>query len=112
MTAGNALGDGAYFGSAYHTSRGYSSANAVAPLPYAECAYADVLRAALDDAGVPAAPATPRVFLTPIVVAIARLDPGTEEDQNNGKGVVDHGWALVAKQEKLVKLRYLLVSRN
>lgn len=111
MTAGNALGGGAYFGSMYHTSRGYSSVNAVASLPPAECAYADVLRAALAVAGVPAAPRAP-AFLTPIIVAIARLDPGTEEDQKNGKGVMDHGWALVAKQEKLVKLRYLLVSRN
>ena len=144
MTMGNVLGDGAYFGRCYETSRGYSSAGSVEEPPLGEVwPYVAALAAAGVPVGSSAPPATPLAAkeaaagdphadegaaagppqraqrpaaccinhaLRPIVVAIAALDPGSPEEQAGGRGVQDFGWALVAKQEKLVRLRYLCVE--
>ncbi len=122
-----------YFGREYGTSLSYASTNAIADLPEKEVEYEKALAAARSDGGSGGAgggvgggsgggggggggsgsedaPATPRFSLRPTIVAIARLDPGTAEEQAAGRGVLDFGWALVAKQEKLVVLRYLLVN--
>ena len=85
MSAGAALGDGAYFGREFITSLGYARTHPIAPL----------------------GPVAAGALLSATVVAIAELQPGNSENMQQAStgGVLDFGWALVAKRADLVKMK-------